>query len=82
MPLRELVTTPEYEKQWSQLPPAVQFEVKLLEEEIQSDPTIRGRRYQRADGSIVDYSVRGVYLAYRLLDEERGELVELKDVAR
>jgi hypothetical protein len=62
------------------LDPAVGLAVDLIEEEIAADPIVRGRRHQRPDGLIVDYSGDGILVAYRISGDGVVDLLELLDL--
>ena len=51
-------------------------------ERIEDDPTAPFRRRIRSDGAIIDFGAEGLLIAYRILDSERVELLEVADVKR
>lgn len=50
-------------------------------ERIEDDPDHRRQRRERPDGSVVDYGVQGLLVAYRRVDERTVHLLDVIDLA-
>jgi hypothetical protein len=69
--------TPEYARRKNALVDAeTRRSLERAEAAVAADPLHRNRRFERPDGTVVDWSVPGVLLAYAMRDPNTVEYVE------
>jgi hypothetical protein len=81
MPYR-LVETRAYQLAREALNQNARVALRWVEDRIQDDPHDPYLRRQRADGSTVDMSARGLLVAYQVLDSQSVRLLDVLDVKR
>lgn len=75
-----LIPTPTFERARKQLRADALVALPFALDRIQDDPDHRQQRRERPDGSVVDYGVQGLLVAYRRIDLRTVHLLDVIDL--